>query len=250
MRESNKCVICLKDFNDSIKDDSKTEEHVFPKSWYPESTPNDLEKWKVPSCRKCNSEYSRYEQSLLIRLGLGLFKEDEKCSGIIEKARRSINPAYAKNERDRQKRLKCREKIKRDLIILDKIPSEGILPNFGSDERNKYKKYPILLIKAGHLKKFAIKIVRGMTFLFDGFLIEDDYEIGHYFEKEEDRSSVIKMINKFGITEYRGPGIVVGRAVAHNDPKSSLYRIDVWGKLKICATVTKIKQIFSVLSKV
>ena len=52
MRESNKCVICLKNFNYSIEDDSRTEEHVFPKSWYPKSTPNDLKKWKVPSCKK------------------------------------------------------------------------------------------------------------------------------------------------------------------------------------------------------
>ena len=177
----------------------------------------------------------------MIRLGLGLFKEDEECSGIIEKARRSIDPACAKNERDRQRRLKCREKVKGDLINLDRIALEHILPNFGPDEKIKNKKYPILLIKAEHLEKFSIKIVRGMTFLFDGFLIEDDYEINHYFMKGEDQNSVIKNIEKFGITEYRGPGIVVGRAVAHNDPKSSLYRIDLWGKLKICATVTKRK---------
>src|SRR3989338_1624777 len=109
MRESNQCTICLQNFNDSIKDDTKTKEHVFPKSWYLKSTPNGLEKWKIPSCRKCNNEYSLYEQNLLIRLGFGLFKENEKCSEIIEKARRSIDPTYAKNERDRQKRLKCRE---------------------------------------------------------------------------------------------------------------------------------------------
>ena len=82
LRESNQCVICLKNFNDSIEGDFRTKEHVFPKSWYPESTPNDLEKWKVPSCKRCNNEYSFYEQDLLIRLGLGLFKKNEKCSEL------------------------------------------------------------------------------------------------------------------------------------------------------------------------
>lgn len=239
MRESNKCVICLKNFNNSIKDDSKTEEHVFPKSWYPESTPNDLEKWKVPSCRKCNNDYSLYEQNLLIRVGLGLFKKNEKCSGIIEKARRSIDPTYAKNERDRQKRLKCREEVIRDLSSSDKISSKGILPNFGADEKIKYKEYPILLIRVDYLKKFAIKIVRGMTFLFDGFLIEDDYEINHFFIKDEEQKPFMEIIDKFGSTEHRGHGIVVGRAVVFDDHKSSFYRIDIWGKLKIFATVRR-----------
>ena len=80
----------------------KTDEHVFPRAWYPKSTPDNLEKWKVPSCRKCNNEYSLYEQDLLVRLGHGLFKENEKCSRIIEKARRSIDPSYAKDEKDKQ----------------------------------------------------------------------------------------------------------------------------------------------------
>jgi hypothetical protein len=60
-----RCVYCLKDYQSGSWD------HVFPRSWYPNTTPQDMEKWKVPSCIPCNHEFSKTEQDLLIRLGLG-----------------------------------------------------------------------------------------------------------------------------------------------------------------------------------
>ena len=51
-----KCVHCLKDVEERNSD------HVFPESWYPDSTPPNLEKWQIPSCIPCNSEYGKLEQ--------------------------------------------------------------------------------------------------------------------------------------------------------------------------------------------
>ena len=44
------CVYCLKLFEELTSD------HVFPKSWYPETTPENLEKWQMPACVECNQE--------------------------------------------------------------------------------------------------------------------------------------------------------------------------------------------------
>ena len=50
-----KCVHCLRYC------DSPTSDHVFPKSWYPDTTPQNMEKWQIPSCENCNTEYSKIE---------------------------------------------------------------------------------------------------------------------------------------------------------------------------------------------
>jgi len=43
-----RCVHCLEYFEELTSD------HVLPKAWYPDDTPDNLEKWQVPAC----SEYS------------------------------------------------------------------------------------------------------------------------------------------------------------------------------------------------
>ena len=64
--EPGKCIHCLVEFEKLNWD------HVFPESWYPDTTPNDLYKWKIPSCIKCNDDYGRIEKDLMIRIGLCL----------------------------------------------------------------------------------------------------------------------------------------------------------------------------------
>jgi len=47
-------------------------DHVFPESWYPQTTPSNLEKWKIPSCIRCNSALGMMEDRLLIQLAHAL----------------------------------------------------------------------------------------------------------------------------------------------------------------------------------
>src|SRR6266540_4450561 len=65
--------------------DELTWDHVFPKAWYPDDTPENLEKWKIPACRRCNVEYGELEQDLLLRLGMSIGPEEAKATGIAEK---------------------------------------------------------------------------------------------------------------------------------------------------------------------
>jgi len=40
-----RCIHCLEEFS------SLTSDHVFPDSWYPETTPDNLEKWQMPDTK-------------------------------------------------------------------------------------------------------------------------------------------------------------------------------------------------------
>ena len=91
-----RCVHCLKNVEDLTRD------HVFPKAWYPANTPQNLERWTIPSCRKCNEEYGRLEEDLLFRLGMCLDPEDAKSSGIADKVLRAIDPECATTPKEKQ----------------------------------------------------------------------------------------------------------------------------------------------------
>jgi hypothetical protein len=75
-----RCVHCLKEVEERNSD------HVFPESWYPDSTPPDVEKWQIPSCIPCNSEYGRLEQDFLIKVGFCLDPHDPTSASIVQKA--------------------------------------------------------------------------------------------------------------------------------------------------------------------
>lgn len=94
-----RCVHCLKEVEERNSD------HVFPESWYPDSTPPNLERWHVPSCIPCNADYGKLEQELLIKVGLCLDPHDAASASIVQKALRSLKPAAARNTRDAQHRL-------------------------------------------------------------------------------------------------------------------------------------------------
>jgi hypothetical protein len=78
-----RCVHCLQEFEELTWD------HVFPQGWYPEGTPPNLEKWKIPSCLSCNQEHSKNEGELLVKLGMCIDPNNPQSSGIAEKALRA-----------------------------------------------------------------------------------------------------------------------------------------------------------------
>ena len=82
------CVHCL------IACDNPTSDHVFPRSWYPETTLACLEKWQIPSCQRCNEEYSKIEADLLQRIGMCVSPESDEAKGIANKALQPVGGPF------------------------------------------------------------------------------------------------------------------------------------------------------------
>lgn len=231
------CVHCLKIF------DSLTWDHLFPVSWYPNTTPTNLEKWKFPSCESCNNKYGKTEEELLWRLGLCVGCKDARSSGISDRVIQSLNPNYAKTDRERLARQRKREKVIQETEGLKKsikeFPAESILPNFGPQDNLEYSKCSIVPVPVEELRSFGCKLIRGISYICDKSFIGKDYVIDIFFVHDTNSLHVLKLIEKFGKNYYRGPGIRIGRAVTIEDSISSIYAIEIWGKLKIYGTVTK-----------
>src|SRR3989442_6875773 len=79
-----RCVHCL------LMTDSPEADHVFPKSWYPDSTPETVQRWTVPSCPKCNRTHGQLEKDLFLRMIFCVDSKSEAATGLAAKALRTL----------------------------------------------------------------------------------------------------------------------------------------------------------------
>ena len=120
-----KCVHCLRT---PIK---RNWDHVFPESWYPETTPQNLQKWKIPSCLRCNRELGSIENEFFVRIALCLDPNSPGFTGLSEKAVRAMNPKYASTAADRRAREALGRRVTSEMLQGEQIPDEGIFPSLG-----------------------------------------------------------------------------------------------------------------------
>jgi len=232
--KAGRCVHCLKTCN------TLTSDHVFPRSWYPETTPNNLEKWQIPACKKCNKKYGKIENYLLLRFGLCLDRNQEGAKGIPEKALRSINPKIGKNVKDSYHRKKTRQKILREALMANEMPKTAILPDFGLHPAQDFADAIGVLVGVEELEALGDKLVRGITYVSNGRYIEEDHDIKIYFDPNQ--SAVFaEAAKKFGAKYHRGPGILVSHAAAKDDPVSGVFDFTLWGTFRFWAIVNPTK---------
>jgi hypothetical protein len=227
-----RCVHCLKEVEERNFD------HVFPESWYPDSTPADVEKWQIPSCISCNSEYGKLEQDFLIKVGLCLDPHDPASASIVQKALRSVKPAAARNPRDAQHRLGKAQRILAQALQGDQIPDHGVFPGLGERWADVTGERTAILIPKQTFERITEKIVRGIYFIEDGIFIEPPYTIDFYALPEDGTTLWTDALDRWGKVYSREPGLVVRRAVAHEDGVSSLFEVTFWKQFKTYASVS------------
>jgi hypothetical protein len=225
------CVHCLRHSEELNWD------HVFPLSWYPDTTPANEEKWKIPSCPACNAEYGRIERDLLIRLGHCLDPDDPASKSIVEKAIRAVRASAAGSEKDRKARAAKRQAIRGELMQGADIPREATYPGMGERWNRPVEEQVAIGIPVESVQRMTEKIARGLFFIEDGKLIEPPFQIEHFPVHADAAQPVKQLINRFGKTHSRPPGLIVRRAVVPDDGMSSLFEITFWGQFVAYATV-------------
>lgn len=219
-----KCVHCLKEVS------KRNWDHVFPVSWYPDSTPQNLEKWKIPSCKPCNDEYGKIEKQLGQILSMSIDPTKLESKGIYNRLRRGFDPKHAKNTKDRKARERERKRVLDEFIYGDDIPGEGIYPGLGERWERPRQDQVALRVPKKFIDQLGTKIVRGIAYLEDDNLIEDSHVIEHYAVEASGAVMFEDAITQFGHSLSRGPGIVVDRAVTQDDGISAIYKITIWGE--------------------
>lgn len=226
-----KCVHCLNDRQ------QRTWDHVFPESWYPETTSTDIEKWKIPACEPCNREYGRLEQDLMLRIGLRIDPNAFEAAGVVPKVLRSLNPRFAKNEKDRRARESKRDQILKQVLKGTDIPLSVVYPQFGEKWGRPSEQQVAVPIPKKSVDRLFEKIIRGLAYIEDARFIEPPHAVSLYPLGDAHASIFTSLLDKFGTVHARGPGIVVRRAIAPEDDLSAIYEITIWGTFQTYAVV-------------
>ena len=225
-----RCVHCLRHC------DSPTSDHVFPKSWYPDMTPQNMERWQIPSCENCNTEYSKIEDDLLQRLGMCVDPDSVAAGGIANKALRAVDSKCGRDEKDKEKRSRARHRLLGSVMPVSSLDIRGVLPD-KSPQPISEESFG-MLIPAEALKQIGNKFIRGITFIASGLYIDSQHEVSIFFAHEMDCQFITKMLNQYGKRYDNRPGILIEYAPCQDDPQSGLYYIEIWNKVYMYGTVT------------
>jgi hypothetical protein len=224
------CVHCTKQY------ETLTWDHVFPKSWYPTTTPQNLEKWKIPAWLKCNHEYGQLEDDLLTAFALCLDPDHPDTADIVARGLRAMDPRSGRDGKDKKKRAARRARVLTQLIDRENVPWESVVPNFGPGRLDDGMTGAVR-IRAEYLRRLSEKIVRGIAYLQDRIVISPPYHVRFSLLQDNDGAHIVELAKKFGVIHSREPGIEVLRAVTPEDGISSINVITIWKRLKMYALV-------------
>jgi hypothetical protein len=201
-----------------MADDDQTEDHVIGLSWFPESTPDNIEKWKVPAHKACNIKFGAIENRVRTQLALGIDRSQIAGKGVVEAALRSIDPQVAKSKRDSTHRAAQRDRIVRDIYEVNSLPTAGVLPNFVSNFTELGSRHAFR-IDAEDLNGVVEKWIRGIHYCEFNRILDKHDIVTVLHLAEEDALTPRQLIFDHGRKFQKGPGISVGYISSSEDSR-------------------------------
>lgn len=225
-----KCIHCLEYFNELTKD------HIFPSSWYPDSTPLNLEKWTVPSCAECNRELGKAEEKLFNRLSICLDENDIASLGL-SKRKLLYKP---KDKRSAGRQIKFLMDILKNFVPYLYDESNNKVLKRGTPKEG-IRTRRMIRIPSKELYLVSEKIIKGLEFKLRNRLIDKDRKIEiiipHANNKKE--SELVdkweELIFSAEKNVHRGHGFVVKYGVNSSDEDWVIYNVLIWNYLEIWA---------------
>ncbi|HEX2826050.1 MAG TPA: hypothetical protein VHP37_06870 [Burkholderiales bacterium] len=225
--KSGRCVHCLATV------DAITDDHLFPRAWYPAVMPHTLEKWTVPACRACNHEYGRIEEDLLLRFAACLNPDGPATERILMTVRNSMDHKRATSRLDALKRIKKRRRFEKLIKPVEQATDLRRVPEIGPVQpKDRFA----IVVSAASIRRFVEKLVRGTVYLTENRYIETG-RIGVSMMEPERAAEVQELLEQFGELHERGRAIRIRKAVAAEAPRDPIFVFDLWDQFRVYAYV-------------
>jgi len=101
-----------------------TRDHVFPRGWYPTTTPANQTKWTVPACDSCNNVKASLEGVVRTWLSASVDPNHDAARGVWEQSVRAIDPTTEKSDRDAGAKRKAQEALISSIIRPSQLAPE------------------------------------------------------------------------------------------------------------------------------
>jgi hypothetical protein len=219
------CIHCLS------STDAPEADHVFPDSWYPDTTPPTVQRWTAPSCAECNRRFGQLEKDLLVRLVGCIDPKSDAVSGLYARMFRSLGidtPGLAAAERECREKL--RAQLRSELIPYSEVAElPGAIPGLGPPAGQAEHIVPIPFAA---LSMMAEKIARGCEYRYKNRkrLVRSPHRVFTAIRESdfipEPFASGTKLLDF-------GPGCQIRRLAFIEDADTVWYFITIWKALNI-----------------
>jgi Protein of unknown function (DUF2934) len=216
-----------------------TKDHVFPSSWYPDTTPDEVQRWTAPSCQRCNGESGRLEEELLIFFACCINPGKAAASGLYERVRRSLGIGVEGLTDEEKGR---REARRRKLLNETQPFSPDVLPHIisglGPHPEASVSSQRVITTEEKSIDAVVKKIVRGCEYwLAGGRIVDPPYEIEIFFpSKTPELVEQIMTSFAFGPV-HLGPGLRIRRGGAQDDHLTAMYELVMWETMTVYASI-------------
>jgi hypothetical protein len=178
------------------------------------------------------------EREVFNRLALCVDPGMAEAAGLSAKALRSMgigveDLSSREAEHRRAQKLKIIKATKPYKAGTETLPGLGPHPGFPESELFQID------IPAELLHEVAKKMVRGCEYVLADRIVDKPYNVQIYFVRKHDipDNLVWAFQSPSAITTHLGPGFSVTRVAAHDEPKTVVYKMSVWGTLDFYATI-------------
>jgi hypothetical protein len=212
-------------------------EHVFPESWYPSTTPENLDKVHVPSCHACNRRWRETEEHFAFDVWLGLSPEYEEVKGVVDSFIRSFSIARGQNAPDARKRMKKALALQRTMLWVDPRPGaprrvvrleSGVFAPRSPARRLQPK------VRSGMAEKF----IRGLHYAETEQCLPTDLTVetcqarGHMMVPSESDAEFWNFVDVVPLDRSVAPAFLYGRV---HTLERSAWRFLLWGQVTLLA---------------
>jgi Protein of unknown function (DUF2934) len=230
-KSDGRCIHCRETLAETTKD------HVFPNSWYPDTTPGEVQRWTAPSCGRCNGEFGRLEEDLLVFLGCCINPAKGAASGLYARVRRTLGIGVeGLTAEEKGRREARRRKLLTDAQPFSPEVLPHIIPGLGPHPEAPLSSQRQLLIDAKSIHAVVKKVVRGCEYLLaSGRIVEPPYEIEVFFPSDTPEL-VAKIMASFAFGPvHLGPGLRIRSA--QDDPLTAIYELVMWETMTVYASI-------------
>lgn len=215
-------------------------DHVFPSSWYPESTPGTVQRWTAPSCQPCNGKFGEMEKEIFVRMAMCIDPGKPAAAGLWARAKVWLGIGVTGiSDEEMGHRIALRKKVFADSMPLSvNSDLQHVLPGLGPHPEAPLKDQLQVSIPEEMVAAVAMKIVRGCEYWFtNGRIIEPPYEIDLVHAIPANLPpSVTQLIDAFSGTDL-GTGLRMRRGGACDELGTAMYEIVVWDSWTFYAVI-------------
>jgi hypothetical protein len=218
---------------------NETADHVFPGSWYPDTTSEKVQRWTAPSCAKCNGEFGEKEKQILIRVALCINPAKPEALGMVKRAYRALGIGVTDADADEMKiRQALKEEVFKDAQIYTGKTKDNIIPGLGPHPEVPHDQQYEIGISADDLMDVVKKIVRGFEYwLGNGRIIDPPHEIEAFTLHDEDIPSAFTALLATTSKAQLGPGVRVRRGAAIDGSGAVFYEVVIWDTMKFLCSI-------------